>query len=441
MPNTALNRTTQILLTNKSGGNLNYGDVVVLDNTNANGFTTTTTAGLSTRGLGVILEPNGIANNASGMVAVGGWCPKVNLNTAAAVGQFIKTHTVAGQGTPHASPQAEGDFGVALSASATPACNLFGSPNGPVSGGAGTVTNTGTLTAAQPVVGNGSADIKVSALFVNSIVNGRLTTESGVPISTSDRSAQATIYFTPYYGSQIALYTGSVWVILTFSQISLALSGLTSGKNYDVFVDYNSGTPQLVLSAAWASDTTRTDALALQDGVTVKSGTTTYRWVGTIRTTGTTTTEDSKAKRFVWNAYNQVPRLMLVNETTDTWVYSTATFRQANAAAANQLDYVAGDAAAYLQVDVHMNVGSNGSVDIAVGVGVDSTTTNTAFQFGNTAGSGGIGVATHAVYKGYPGLGRHTLVWLEKGGGSGTTTWYGDNGGVYSNGIWGTVLG
>ncbi len=164
MANTALNRTTQALLTNKSGGNLNYGDVVVLDNTNTNGFTTTTTSGLSTRGLGVILEPNGIANNASGMVAVGGWCPKINLNTAAAVGQFVKTHTVAGQGTPHASPQVEGDFAVALSASATPPCNLFGSPNGPLGGGAGTVTHTaGALTASAVVVGNGTDDVKVLA--------------------------------------------------------------------------------------------------------------------------------------------------------------------------------------------------------------------------------------------------------------------------------------
>src|SRR5690242_9211840 len=97
MANTALNRTGQFLGTNKSGGNLNYGDVVVLDNTNNNGFTTTTTGALSTRGIGVIIEPNGIANNATGMVASAGWVPKVNLNTSATAGQFLKTHTVAGQ--------------------------------------------------------------------------------------------------------------------------------------------------------------------------------------------------------------------------------------------------------------------------------------------------------------------------------------------------------
>ncbi len=175
MPNTALNRTTQVLLTNKSGGNLNYGDVVVLDNTNSNGFTTTTTSGLSTRQIGVILEPNGIANNASGMVATGGWAPRCNLNTSAAVGQFVKSHTVAGQGTPHASPQQEGDFAVALTASATPPVCLFGSPNGPTSG-TGTVTNTGTLTANKAIIGNGSADVTVSAASgVAHLVSGTLT--------------------------------------------------------------------------------------------------------------------------------------------------------------------------------------------------------------------------------------------------------------------------
>ncbi len=188
MANTALNRTTQVLLTNKSGGNLNYGDVVVLDNTNANGFTTTTTSGLSTRGLGVILEPNGIANNASGMVAVGGWCPKINLNTAAAVGQFIKTHTVAGQGTPHASPQVEGDFAVALSASATPACNLFGSPNGPLTGGAGTVTTTGS-----PASGN-LAKFSGATSIVNGDLSGDATTSGTLAVTLANTAVTPASY-------------------------------------------------------------------------------------------------------------------------------------------------------------------------------------------------------------------------------------------------------
>lgn len=185
MANTALNRTTGALLTNKSGGNLTYGDVVVIDNTNTNGFTTTTTSGLDTRGLGVIIEPNGIANNASGFVATAGWCPQVNLNTAATVGQFIKTHTVAGQATPHSSPQVGGDFGVVLAATATPPAILFGSAH-PSS--AGTVTNTGTLTAGTLIQGNGGSDITLNATTATVT---KLT--AGVPSAASD----GTDYYSP----------------------------------------------------------------------------------------------------------------------------------------------------------------------------------------------------------------------------------------------------
>src|SRR6185369_10519211 len=96
-------------------------------------------------------------------------------------------------------------------------------------------------------------------------------------------------------------------------------------------------TVTLELSAAWASDTARTDSLTTLDGVLVKNSDPTRRLVGTIRTTGTTTTEDSAAKRFVWNAHNQVPRtLKNATETADSWNYTTATWRQANANAANQ---------------------------------------------------------------------------------------------------------
>jgi hypothetical protein len=466
MPNTALNRTTQVLLTNKSGGSVAYGAVVIVDTTTDSSFTTTTTSGISTAEVGVVLEPNGIANNALGMVAVGGWCPQITLNTAATRGQFIKSHTVAGQGTPHSSPQQEGDFAVALEASANPAVCLFGSPNGPTSG-TGTVTNTGTLTSGKAIQGNGSADITVSSLTATvvkaatgtlsaategtdyvsplrvhgGIVNGRLTTETGVPVSTTDRTAQATLYFTPYNGNQIALYTGSVWVVLTFSEISLALSGLTSGKNYDVFCDYNAGTPQLVLSAAWASDTTRTDSLALQDGVYVKSGTTTYRWVGTIRTTGTTTTEDSGGitgttqvggKRFVWNTYNQVQRPMKVIDTTDNWAYGTNTVRQANGASGNKVEYVDGSGVNMIRATLIsvVQIGGNNTSTAKVGVGVDSTTTFSGLRSqAFTADNIGINTPISSVYEGAPGLGYHYISWNESGAGGTRSTFFGDNGG------------
>jgi len=229
--NTALNRTTVALLTNKSGGTLAAGAVVVLDNTNAKGFTTTTTAGLSTRGIGVVLEPNGIANNATGLVALGGWVPKLTLNTAATVGQFIKTHTVAGQGTPHSSPQVEGDFAVALQASATPEAILFGMAN-PVTGGS--VTNTGTLTAGRLIQGNGTVDVTVSLIGLGALVTkaadqtaADYSTGSGVvvPWTTEDHD-DSTFHDNSTNNSRLTIPSGAVRCDLT---ANVHLTSVTAG--------------------------------------------------------------------------------------------------------------------------------------------------------------------------------------------------------------------
>jgi hypothetical protein len=286
--------------------------------------------------------------------------------------------------------------------------------------------------------GTGSAAVPNTGLC-----QGRLTTETGVAVSTSDRTAQATIYYTPYEGNRVALYSGSAWAEFALTERSLALSGLTSGKNYDVFLYNNSGTLTLELSAAWASDTARTDALTTQDGVTVKSGATTRRLVGTIRTTGTTTTEDSEAKRFVWSATNRVPRyLRNVTETANSWTYMTATFRQANANTANQLDYVVGLNDRRVEAVCRAARGSTTIISAVCGIGVDSTSVNSGHFHGGGAVGNLIFVAV-AAYTGHPGIGRHTLVWLEYADVGGTTTWYGDANTptIWQSGISGTVWG
>lgn len=199
---------------------------------------------------------------------------------------------------------------------------------------------------------------------------GRLTTESGVPVSTSDRSTQTTIYFTPYNGNRVRLYDGTRWRLYAFSEISLALSGLTSDKNYDVFMYDNASTLTLELSAAWTNDTTRADALTKQDGVSVKSGATSRLHVGTIRTTGTTTTEDSATKRFVWNRYNRVPRYLLAQEQSASWSYNSATWRYANGSSANRVDVVNGEAgSSTVLVSVIVQALTGATSGAAVGIG------------------------------------------------------------------------
>lgn len=137
MSSTALNRSEVLLLTNKSGGSVAQGDVVIIDSTTAASFTTTTTGAYAAGKIGVVLEPNGIANDAIGLVAFSGYVPKVTLSGAASLGDLFKTHTVAKQGVRHAAPAVAGDFGEVLGTGTTPAAILWGLPVG--AAGAGSI--------------------------------------------------------------------------------------------------------------------------------------------------------------------------------------------------------------------------------------------------------------------------------------------------------------
>lgn len=282
---------------------------------------------------------------------------------------------------------------------------------------------------------------RLLANLVPSICQGRLTTETGVSVSTSDRTAQSTLYYTPHVGNRIALFDGTRWKLFAFTERSLSLTGLTSGANYDVFLYDNSGTLTMELSAAWASATARTDALTTQDGILVKSGATTRRYLGTIRTTGTTTTEDSARRRFVWNYYNQVPVHLKQFESTATWTYTTDTWRQANNSTTNQVEVVCGIAAQSISVFVHARV-SNSSANVALmtSIGFDSTSAPSSdsticrqFPPGATAPADNRPSLYHTVTQGY-----HFYTWLERSAATGTTTWNGFSSGIIQSGIQGS---
>lgn len=146
MSNIALGRTEQAILTNKSGGALAQGDVVIVDATTAASVTTTTTGAYANGRIGVVLEPAGIANNAAGMIAFSGYVPKITLASSANLGDLVKTHTVAKQGSPHAAPSAGGDFAQVLGTGTTPAALLFGSPLSGARALIGTSSPSGTGT-------------------------------------------------------------------------------------------------------------------------------------------------------------------------------------------------------------------------------------------------------------------------------------------------------
>jgi hypothetical protein len=196
----------------------------------------------------------------------------------------------------------------------------------------------------------------------------------------------------------------------------------------------------LELGPAWTNDTTRATGLVLQDGIWVKSGSTTRRYLGTLRTTSTTTTEDSATKRFLWNYYNRVPRILQVTDATASWSYSTASWRQANNSSSNQVGMVVGMAGVTLHLEADA-VRSNTSAALgATGIGIGSTSAlGSGVLASANANAASSNATSHARYHGVPTLGYSYYAWLEYGSGAGTDTWYGTSGQIVS-GLTGWVL-
>lgn len=271
--------------------------------------------------------------------------------------------------------------------------------------------------------------------------NFRLTLTTGVPVTTSYVTSSSTIYLTPYNGNKISLYSGTAWETISSAEISKAISGLTSGKPYDVFCYNDAGTPTLEF-LVWTNDTTRATALTRQDGVLVKTGDATRLYLGTFYTTGTTTTADSAEKRFVWNYYNRVRKRVYKTDTTATWSYTTATVRQANGSSSNQIEVVVG----YQEDNINMFVSARMASGTAntithVGIGVDSTTAFNSSCVTEACSSQVANINTNARASLVLSLsvGYHKVTWLEYGGTG--AVWSAGAGGALNpaGGLWGEV--
>lgn len=352
--------------------------------------------------------------------------------------------------------------------------SILGAPGGPAAtvavgttttGAAGSpasVSNVGSSSAAvldftipQGVAGtngtNGTNGANGTGAGANFICNGRLTLTSGTPVTTSDVIGATTIYFTPYTGNQISTYDSSVWTGHTFVEVSIALGTLTSGKNYDVFGYYNGTALALEFSAPWTNDTTRADALALQDGVYVKSADHSRRYLGTFRTTSATTTQDSAGgvttnvggKRFVWNQCNRLARPLSVFDSTVSWTYSnTTTWRQANGASGNKIEFVQGivEEPADVTLVASLTAGGTGAGNSQSGIGLDSTTAPGLLIASTYGGSLNTQTVRRRDFVSAPGY--HYYAWLERATQSGTTTWYGTGGAnPFQSGLIATVNG
>ncbi len=256
-------------------------------------------------------------------------------------------------------------------------------------------------------------------------IEGRLTVTPGTAITTSDVTAATTVYFTPYNGSRIALHDGSsTWTTIVFAETSIAVPGTTSTM-YDLFGYSNSGT--LALEAlAWTNDTTRATALTLQNGVWVKTGATTRRYLGSFRTTTVSgQTEDSAANRLVWSIVD-VARIVACQISTASWNYTTNTLRAVNAsttAGSTRFNFIRGLNEKPLSVTAESVFTINSGFATAVvktAIGLDIIIINAGYLQGfvsaygsDTASPGNVGSNLIAKYLAYPTVGYHFMQQLE----------------------------
>jgi hypothetical protein len=284
------------------------------------------------------------------------------------------------------------------------------------------------------------------------ICEGRLSLSNSVPAPITDILAATTLYYLPYKGNRISLYTGSTWQIYTIPSAgsgatSLSLSGLSASTTYDVFLYSNAGTLTLD-KLAWTSvtatnspaagsnvtinlsntsgvavgslvsivdgarnsstglfnqETARVNTVnantsivvdtlfnsyttpsvtyrsAVQDGILVKPGDATRRFLGTIRTTSTAgQCEDSQLRRFVCNYYNRIARKLFScpgyanNSAPNTWSTTSGSWVEVNGGTGSKIEFLAnGEDTVFYSLSVSGYASNNNTV--YGGVGEDSS--------------------------------------------------------------------
>jgi hypothetical protein len=292
----------------------------------------------------------------------------------------------------------------------------------------------GTVTTAK-IVDRAVTAAKISSDLARAYApGGRLTLTSGVSVTSADVVGASTIFYTPHVGNTIPLFNGTNWELLTFTERSLVLSGLISGRPYDVFAYNNAGTVTLEI-LAWTNDTTRATALAYQDGVLVRSGSTTRRYLGTFYSTGTTTTEDSAKLRVLYNYYNRVDRSLFAAPSGTSYTYTTATLRASNNNTTYgdcRVGWISGlieDPVSAHFMGQSSNTGGNARYN-SIGLNSTSVSAGATLSQNTQVGQSSNPVSLAIL----PALGFNYLQMLEFSNATGTTTWYTGANGVAMTG-------
>ncbi|WSH22829.1 hypothetical protein U8Q07_11100 [Rhizobium ruizarguesonis] len=234
---------------------------------------------------------------------------------------------------------------------------------------------------------------------------------------------------------------------LYYGGATVSISAAEAGKNYDLFLSPGGA---LVIGPAWTNSVTRAMAIVEVDGKFVNAdaigslAAEAGELVGGFRCHAAGQTRSTLQSRLVWSMGGAVIMPVCRVDTTNTWSYSAASWRQANGSALNQIEVFNGVSGRMVRVDAAGYMVNQTSSVVAgfTGIGIDSSTADSSQVKRPGAASNAFPIIPpSASYSGFLGLGYHELRWLERGNG-GSQIWYGDAGQSvgYQTGISGFVV-
>ncbi|HVI06196.1 MAG TPA: hypothetical protein VM711_08920, partial [Sphingomicrobium sp.] len=312
----------------------------------------------------------------SGTIALSSPVSVANGGTASTT---LTAHNVMlGEGTSAIAFAAPGVSGTCLTSNGVAADPTFQSCPG-----TGTVTSisagTGISVSPSPITSSGAVTLSAppnANLGAVQAPGGRLTLLTGTPVMAANETAKSTVYYDTYTTNYVPVYSGTAWTYLaiTADEISMGLDSVTPhialGSLYDVFGINNTGALAICAGPAWTNSTTRSTAIARQNGIWTNStsmthcyggasGTTDYgavsantgTYLGTLYATANgqtgvafTGSAAGGANNILglYNAYNRVRVEALCQDSNSNWTSGSGAWQALDASTSNRISAVDG---------------------------------------------------------------------------------------------------
>lgn len=298
---------------------------------------------------------------------------------------------------------------------------------------------------------------------------------SGDVVQTGDVIGAVTVYYSPFVGNTVPIWNGSVFRVVTFSELTATLEGAGSPGNaiQDACVFSNNGVPTLAISPAWTTPTagagnrgsgagsaqiTRLQGVwvnAVQ--ITAYNGLSSYSIPANQCTMVGSISIDSSAgqvsayrtfgqsRKFgVWNFYNRQPIYLKAGDGTSSWLAS-ASLGPVNGNTANSLQIFSGLPEEIYDIRYASNattgsILANNAGAFKIGIGFNSTSvpfghiSNVAYTAVSSNASYGFSLTSE--YYSTPSLGINTITALEQNTGTGNISTSGTEGGSVLTAEW-----